>query len=250
MLPIIIANWKMNLNVAASAVLAKNLAKKLKRISGREVALCPSFSALYAVGEILKRSRLKLGVQDLFWENVGAYTGEESPKFLRQLGCCYAIVGHSERRQNFKETDGQVRQKIKSALANDLTPILCVGETFSERQEGRTDSIIMNQVIQALAGVDLIPSEHLVIAYEPVWVIGSGQAIEPSEAENAFKIIRQSLIDLWPLTIVKNNVRIIYGGSIDATNVKDFTTLDYFAGFLVGGASLDENEFVKIIESC
>ena len=249
MKPIIIANWKMNLTIAESAKKAKFLVKEFKKLEEQEVVICPSFSALYLVKEEIKKSPLKLGAQDIFWEDLGAYTGEESPKVLRELGCDYAIVGHSERRQNLIESDEMIHRKIKSALGNSLTPVLCVGETFEERQEGQTGNVIFYQLVRALTGIDLIPSEQLVIAYEPVWVIGSGRAIEPAEAEEAFKLIYHTILDFWPASIIKNNVRIIYGGSVDSGNVKSFIGLEHFAGLLVGGSSLKEEELVKIIRS-
>lgn len=249
---IIIANWKMNLNYRDSMRLAREFAETMakKRSHDQDIVVCPSISSFLLIAEILKEAGVKMGVQDVFWEDKGAYTGCESPKFLHEAGARYAIIGHSERRQHLAETDEMIHQKIKATLEAGIIPILCVGETAEERRAHRTDHIIASQVIKALSGIDLIPSEQIVVAYEPVWVIGSGQAIEPAEAEHAFRLINQSVIDLWPLTIRQNNVRIIYGGSVDGANASDFTKLDHFKGFLVGGASLKAEEFVKIANAC
>lgn len=219
------------------------------RFGDQDIVVCPSTSSFLLAAEVFKEARIKLGVQDLFWEDRGAFTGCESPKFLYEAGCRYAIIGHSERRQNFGETDAMIHKKAKAALEAGITPILCVGETFAERQAGRTDSVIMGQVTKALSGIDLIPGEQIVIAYEPVWVIGSGRAIEPAEAGHVFRIINQAAVDLWPLTIRQNNVRIIYGGSVDGANAADFAKLDYFKGFLVGGASLSIEKFMAVADS-
>ncbi|MFA5124469.1 MAG: triose-phosphate isomerase [Patescibacteria group bacterium] len=249
---IIIANWKMNLSPIASAELAHDLAKALNNdvLEERDVVLAPSISALTLVAETVKKEEIALSAQDIFWEDRGSFTGCESPRFLREAGCRYAIVGHSERRQNLGETDEMVHLKLKAALSAGLTPILCVGETYEERREGQTGNVLLRQVQSALQGVDFLASEHLVVAYEPVWVIGLGQAIEPAEAEEAFRIIWQQIIDNMPMAIAKSNVRIIYGGSVDSSNAGDFVPLDHFAGFLVGGASLKIKEFSSIIKIC
>ncbi|MFA6526688.1 MAG: triose-phosphate isomerase [Candidatus Buchananbacteria bacterium] len=246
---IIIANWKMNLGYRDSMKLARDFADVIGSdgVNGKDVIVCPSASSFLLISEVLKEAGVKMGAQDLFWENEGEYTGCESPKFLHEAGCRYAIIGHSERRRHLGEANEQIHKKIKAALEVGITPILCVGETAEERRNHRTDHVILSQVISALKGIDLIPSEQIIIAYEPVWVIGSGQAIEPHEAEHAFRIIHQAIIDLWPLTIRQNNVRIIYGGSVDGSNAKDFTNLDHFNGFLVGGASLKAEEFLAIV---
>ena len=247
MKPIIIANWKMNLSAGQSIELATVLKESLAEEKKKEVVICPSFSALAGVGQAISGSEIKLGSQDIFWESRGAYTGEESPKFLRELDCRYALIGHSERRQYLLETDEMTHLKVKAGYAANLTPILCVGETFAERQEGQADNAIFRQVVRALSGIELTANEQLVIAYEPVWVIGSGRPIEAPEAEHAFRLIHHALLDFWPPAIIRNNIRIISGGSVDAGNAAQFTGLDHFAGFLVGGASLKAEEFTAII---
>ena len=250
MKPIIIANWKMNLGSAESERLAKEIRKSIKNksLEKADVVLAPSFSALTKVAEEIKGQDLALCAQDVFWEERGAFTGCESPRFLRELGCQYVIVGHSELRQNSGETDEMVHKKLKAVLAAGLIPILCVGETYDERREGMTGNVLLRQVNSALQGVNLLPHEQLVVAYEPVWVIGSGKAIEPQETEEAFRIIWQQVVDNVPLSIARSNVRIIYGGSVDPSNASDFVGLDHFAGFLVGGSSLHAEKFAQIIE--
>ena len=240
----------MNLGFRDSMKLATELAKQVPEIElgSKEVIICPSASSLLLVAEILKEHLFGLGVQDIFWEDQGAFTGGESPKFIYEAGCRYAIIGHSERRQYLAETDEMVHQKTKAALAAGVTPILCVGETFEERSRNLTDNVLMSQAIKALSGIDLLPNEQLVVAYEPVWVIGSGRSLDPSEAQHAFRIIYQALLDLFPLHVVNNNIRIIYGGSVDGVNASEFVGLEHFGGFLIGGASLRVEEFISIIK--
>ena len=245
--PIIIANWKMKLGLPESLDLAKSVKKAAtKKV---EIVICPSFVSLLAVGKILKGSGLKLGGQDCFWEKSGAYTGEISASELRQAGCEFVILGHSERRQNLGETDEIVHKKIKAALAGGLTPIICVGETFDQRQTGAKDYILIQQTTRALEGVDVRFDQRVIIAYEPVWVIGSGHAIEPSEAAMSHQVIRQTLFDLFHQSIVKNNFSVIYGGSVDEKNINRFISLENTNGVLVGGASLNAEEFLSIIKN-
>lgn len=244
---IVIANWKMKLGVNES----KKLTNALKNISAEktEVIICPSFVSLQAVGEILKKSKIKLGAQDCFWETKGAYTGEISAEELKEIGCDFVILGHSERRQSLSETDEMVHKKVKAALAASLVPIICVGETFDQRQQGATDYILIQQTTKTLEGVKIDFRQRIIIAYEPVWVIGSGQAVAPAEAASASQVIRQTLFDLFPVELIKNNFAIIYGGSVDSDNVSSFTQLGNIDGFLVGSASLNAEEFVQIAKS-
>jgi len=247
--PIIIANWKMSLGVSASVKLALAISNKLAGLKNKEVILCPSFSSLYSVGELIKKTKLKLGAQNVFWQERGAYTGEEAPATLRELGCEYVIVGHSERRQNIFETDEMIHNKIRACLENKLTPILCVGETYAERQGGYANDAVFYQLIKSLSGLTLSGSRQLIIAYEPVWVIGSGRAIEPLEAARAFRLIHRTLYDLWPERVIKKHIRIVYGGSVDAKNAAAFARLEFFSGFLVGGSSLKVEEFSGIVKA-
>ncbi|MCH7759581.1 triose-phosphate isomerase, partial [Patescibacteria group bacterium] len=257
---IIIANWKMNLGFKESKTLSEKILKKLKtrpnfflrnlKIKKLDIILCPSFTNLSEVSRILKsKSGIFLGAQDCFWEDHGEFTGEISPVWLKNLGCRYVILGHSERRKNLKETNNMVHQKVKAALKAELIPIICIGETLEERRRGIKDYVILDQLSSALTGIDLDLKQKIIIAYEPVWVIGSGRAITPNEAEYMNKIILQRMIDFYPLERVKKNISIIYGGSVSADNVKSFVDLETTDGVLVGGSSLKAAEFVKICQA-
>ncbi|MFA6422242.1 MAG: triose-phosphate isomerase [Candidatus Buchananbacteria bacterium] len=249
---LIIANWKMNLSPTQAVGLALEIKKATKRETEKEVVLFPSFTALESVGKAIENSNLLLGAQNVFWEESGAFTGEESVKNLKELGCQYVIIGHSERRKYLGETNEMINKKISLALENELIPILCIGETLEQRQEGRAEHTLWNQINEGLKGIDLVLSEKLAIAYEPVWAIstsGTGQIMEPGDVQMAFNIIYQNLVDLWPLTIVSNNVRILYGGSVDGAIAAELSKLSKISGFLVGGASLNSEEFTKIIKN-
>lgn len=230
---------------------SQDLAQQLVRLKPNnvEVVICPSFVSLSGVARVLKNSNLSLGAQNVFWEAEGAYTGEVCANDLREVGCQFVIVGHSERRQHLGETDDVVHQKVKAALAVKLVPIVCVGETFEQRHDGATDYVLIKQVNAALDGINFGVDQQLIIAYEPVWVIGTGQAINPHDAGAAHQVIRQTLIDLFPLELIKNNCRIIYGGSVDSSNVSSFSRLNDTSGVLVGGASLKVDEFIEIVNN-
>jgi len=247
--PIVIANWKMNLSLKQRGDLAFNFKNKIKNIDNKDIVVCPSVISLMQVGEIIRDGDIQLGAQDIFWEETGAYTGEISPAILYDLNCRYAIVGHSERRQYLGETDEMINKKIDACLENNIIPIFCIGETMNERHNNQTDNILLSQIRKGLAGIDVVGEEKIVVAYEPVWAIGSGQVVTPEELERVLKLIRQSLINIYPLTIVNNNVRIIYGGSVNPDNVLGFSKLDLLDGFLVGGASLNVDQFNKIIKA-
>lgn len=247
--PIFIANWKMNLSLKNQESLANDFKKELGGIEDKDIVICPSTASLIPLAGIIKNSQLQLGAQNVFWAETGAYTGETSPISLAEIGCRYVIVGHSERRQYLKETDEMVNKKVEACLANKLTPILCIGETREARQEGQTDNVLYHQLINDLADSHLVDQEQLIIAYEPVWAIGSGNIVDQDEARRIFELIRQTLINLYPLTIVSNNVRIIYGGSVEPSNVKEFSGLELLSGFLLGGASLEVNKFKAIVKS-
>ncbi len=251
--PLVIANWKMNLSLKESVGLTRAVLTGLARRrpgSHPELVLCPSFPALAPVATLLKgKAKLaRLGAQDVFWKTSGPYTGEVSPQVLKELGVAYVIVGHSERRQYLRESDAMVRQKVAAALHAGLTPVLCVGETFAERQLHQKDVVVARQVAAALTGLQLTPSDQLVVAYEPVWVIGSGQAVEPEEAFHTARVIKQALVDLFPARQISNQVRVIYGGSVDPTNIAAFVGRE-LRGVLVGGASLAAKRLLAIIKA-
>lgn len=250
---IIIANWKIYLNMPDSIEAAANLKKQSKKIKeGKEVVICPSVTSLAEVAKVLKGSIYSLGSQDCFWEERGAYTSCISPLDLRQIGCRYVIIGHSERRKNFLETDEMVHKKVRIALGNHLTPIVCVGEDYDERRSGQRDYVIIKQVTDALKGINVTKDDELIVAYEPVWAIsGSGGGIkaEPEEVKYVTQVIRQVLIDLFDGEIVENNLKIIYGGSVDSKSVSAYTNLLYVSGVLVGSASIKPESFIKLINN-
>ena len=251
--PIIIANWKMSLSKEETLELAKEIFQKIKNPK-LEIVLCPSFTALPDLQRILPKTKklqaasYKLGSQDIFWEFKGAFTGEVSAFMLKEIGCEYVIIGHSERREHLRETDEMIHKKIKITLDEDLMPILCIGESFEERQQGQKDIRIISQVTKALEGINIKPRQNLIVVYEPVWVIGSGQAVEPEEAEHTNQVIKQTLIDIFGSEIAEKNFRIIYGGSVDSRTIKSFIDQPTVDGVLVGGASLDAEEFVRMIK--
>lgn len=247
---VIIANWKMSLALKETEKLTNELLNGLrgKNLKNTDVILCPSFTAIKSISEIIKKNELpiSLGAQNVFWQERGAYTGEISPLMLKELGVEYIIIGHSERRAYLKETDETVHQKIKIALANNFVPILCVGETFEERQMGKKDAVVIKQTSAAVERLNLADKDKFIVAYEPVWVIGSGQAVAPKEAEEMNLIIKERLIDIFGTELVEKNIKIIYGGSVDSSNIKGFLEKN-IDGFLIGGASLKSQEFIKII---
>ena len=244
---IVIANWKMKLSYKESLELAKKFKEEFKDFKKQEVAVCPSFISLSEVGKIIKNTNLILGAQNVFWEDSGSFTGEVSAQSLQEAGCKYVIIGHSERRRYLLENYEMIHQKVKAVLRTEkLVPVVCIGEKQEDRKTERRDFILIDQLQQSLGGIKLLDNQQIIVAYEPVWAIGSGTAIEPVEAEYAHKIIRLALNDMFSMKVVENNFKIIYGGSISGKNVKDFVKLKSIDGFLVGGASLDAREFKKI----
>ena len=244
-LPLIAGNWKMNTTVDEARALAKTLASNLNGAPGVEVLLCPPFISLTTVGSEISGTTLKLGAQNLHPEPKGAFTGEVSPAMLTGL-CDYVIVGHSERRALFGEDDDFVNRKLHSALAHDITPILCVGETLAQRESNTTEEVLTRQVIGGLK--DMPPEANFVVAYEPVWAIGTGKAASASDAQQAIALIRQTISQqLGEQTA--GNTRILYGGSVKSSNISDFITSDDIDGALVGGASLDPDDFSGIVSA-
>jgi triosephosphate isomerase len=246
-IPLVIANWKMKLGLAESVSLIRELKPKFN--GGAELVVCPSFTALTEAAQALKGGKIKLGAQDCFWEAAGSYTGEVSANQLKETGCRYVIIGHSERRKNLNETDEMVHNKVKAALAAGLVPVVCVGETFEQRQEGAKDFVIIDQLTKALEGLEVKSGQHLVVAYEPVWVIGTGQAVTPADAGEAHDVLRQALTDLFDPELAAEDFRIIYGGSVDQHNVHSFTALNNIDGVLVGMASLKAGDLLPLIKN-
>lgn len=245
--PLIAGNWKMYKTISEAVNLAKELRESLSQINDREIVVCPPFTALSSVKNILNGSNISLGAQDMHWEKNGAYTGEISPLMLLDLGCRYVIIGHSERRQYFGETDEIVNKKIKSALNSRLTPIFCVGEILEEREKNLTFQIIEKQIKNGLAGLNSEQVQHLVIAYEPVWAIGTGKTATPEQAEEVHKFIRHLLSELYNKTVAEK-IRILYGGSIRPDNIKALMSCPNIDGGLVGGASLEAKSFIQIVK--
>ena len=239
MKPLVVANWKMNPPTLAKANLLFNtIVKKVKHLKNAEVVICPPFIYLpYFLNSKFPFSNLKIGAQDCFWEEKGAFTGEVSAAMLKDLGCQYVILGHSERRKYFGETDEMINKKIKAAIVAKLKPILCIGETKEEKEVGKTFEVLQSQLKKALF---FIPnSKFLIVAYEPVWAIGTGKACG---------IFRAKKMNLFIRKIVKN-IPILYGGSVNSENAKDYIEKADFDGLLVGKVSLDAEEFGKIVKS-
>ena len=243
---IVAGNWKMNNTVQQSKELAAEMKPGLEAIAGVETVVCPPFVSLSAVAEVLKGSSIHLGAQNLHHEDKGAFTGEVSPTMLAEL-CRFVIVGHSERRNLFGESDGLVNSKVKAALAAGLRPILCVGEQLSDREVGRAETVVEGQVRSCLEGIEY--TEALVVAYEPVWAIGTGKAATPQVAQGIMGHIRCVLGSLYGPDAA-SEVSLLYGGSVNPGNIGDFMQEKDVNGALVGGASLSADSFVELVQRC
>ena len=242
-LPLIAGNWKMNTTVAEARALASALASNLNGIPDVEVLLCPPFISLTTVGKEIAETTLKLGAQNLHPEPKGAFTGEVSPTMLSGL-CDYVIIGHSERRTLFGEDDAFVNRKVHAALAHDIIPILCVGETLAQRESNTTGEGLTRQTTLGLK--DVPPDAEFVVAYEPVWAIGTGKAASASDAEQAISLIRKTISQQLGDNAAEKT-RILYGGSVKSSNITDFISSPQIDGALVGGASLDPDDFSGIV---
>ncbi|HPC86326.1 MAG TPA: triose-phosphate isomerase [Smithellaceae bacterium] len=240
---IVAGNWKMHNTIAESVTLARAIKEELSGTVNGEVVVAPPFTALAAVGETLRGSAVQLAAQNMYSEDKGAFTGEISPVMLKDAGCAYVIVGHSERRKYFSETDRSVNAKVQKALAAGLKPIVCVGETDEERVQGVTQSVVGRQVRGALAGVE--KPDHLVIAYEPVWAIGTGKVATSAQAEEVHAFVRGLIRELYGAAA--EELRILYGGSVTKDNVAELAAMADIDGALVGGASLKPDGFLGII---
>ena len=241
--PLIAANWKMNKSIGEAISYIKKLRGLVKDIEDREIVICPAFTALSAVSAELTTSKIKLGAQNIYFEEKGAFTGEISPSMLKEVKCKYVILGHSERRKYFNETDEIVNKKIKLAIKNKLIPILCIGETLDQKKANKTEEVVKKQFEDSLKN---IKDDNLVIAYEPVWAIGTGKNATPEQAEEVHSLIRQLINKKFGVE-AEDKIRIIYGGSVKPGNIKELMSQDNIDGALVGGASLDAKEFFDII---
>jgi triosephosphate isomerase len=242
---IVAGNWKMNNTIAESIALAKAIKEGVSDFQGGAIVLAPPFTALYSVGEIIKGSNISLAAQNMYYEDKGAFTGEVSPLMLKDVGCSYVIIGHSERRKYFQEQNVDVNLKVKKALAAGLTPIMCVGETDEEREKGVTQDVVGRQINHGLKGVEKI--DNIVIAYEPVWAIGTGKVATPAQAQEVHFYIRGILQESYGSTA--ENIPILYGGSVTKDNIGDLIGMADIDGALVGGASLKADGFLGIIKN-
>lgn len=261
--PLIAGNWKMHKTVAEAVSFAHDLIPRVEGLNKVEVAICPPATALHAVGEALAGSNVALGAQDMFWADQGAFTGMISPVMLKEVGCKYVIIGHSERRGRFGkadesltaetarvfgDTDASVNLKVKAALAHDLVPIVCVGEMLDERDAGETDAVVERQIKAGLEGVSPQQVAGMVIAYEPVWAIGTGRACDAEEANRVIGVIRRVVEETFGEDTAKR-VRIQYGGSVSEKNAHELLSQPEIDGGLVGGASLDVSRFTLIVQA-
>jgi triosephosphate isomerase len=244
---LVVANWKMYGTLAEGRTLAAQVREGLKRPRGVEVVLCPPFTALAAVAETLAGSAIGVGAQNCHWEASGPFTGEVSPAMLAELGCRLVILGHSERRQQFSETDGQVNLKVRAALAHGLTPLLCVGESAQERSQGLTFNTVEGQLRAGLAGLSPESLGRCAVAYEPIWAIGTGVNATPAQASEVHGYLRGLLSELASKEIAQT-VRILYGGSVKPENAGELMREPEIDGVLVGGASLQAATFLGIVK--
>jgi triosephosphate isomerase len=244
---LIFGNWKMGLSDDDAAALGKAIGAIPIDASRIKAAVFPSFTALASVRAALNGSFVALGAQDCFWEKSGAYTGEVSPSQLRELGCSHVLVGHSERRQNLNETDEMVNRKIRAALDADLTPVMCVGETDEARRRGVWSNVIADQTTKGLADIAVAGAQNIIIAYEPIWAVGTGRACAPNDAREAHALIMNAVIEIFGPSVAQKNFRIIYGGSVDARNIGQYLAMDGIDGALVGGASQRSASFFELI---
>jgi triosephosphate isomerase len=244
--PIIAGNWKMNKTSTEARDLASKLIPLVSGVKDRDIVLAPPFTSIPAVAETVKGTNMALSAQDLFWEEKGAFTGEISAEMLLDLGCKYVIIGHSERRQFFGETDETVNKKVRQALNKGLLPIVCAGELLSEREAGKANEVIERQVIGALKGVTAAEMQKIVIAYEPVWAIGTGKTATPDQANEIHAFIRQKIKSMYNGDVA-GALRIQYGGSVTPENVSTLMAKPDIDGALVGGASLKPESFAGLV---
>ncbi len=245
---LIAGNWKMNTDLTAAADLARGIVEAVGEAGAVQVAVCPPFISLDAVFGALRGSAVRLGAQNMHADDAGAYTGEVSAAMLRSVGCDYVILGHSERRQYFGETDASVNAKIRQAMAHQLIPIVCVGETLDERKAGRERAVVERQVEGALAGISMDDPARLVLAYEPVWAIGTGETATPEQARQMHTFLREVLRKKYG-DAAGRGVHLLYGGSMKPGNAAALLAQANVAGGLIGGASLKAADFAAIVRA-
>ena len=242
---IIAGNWKMNMTPSESAELI-NLLKNDINTNDVDVVICPPFTSLGLASDLISNTDIFLGAQNMHFEDKGAFTGEVSPNMIKELGCKYVIIGHSERREYFAETDETVNKKILKALEVGLTPIICVGESLTQRENDEQYDFVKSQLINGLKDISLDDASKLVIAYEPIWAIGTGKTATSIQAQEMCKFIRETLSEIFNSEI-GDKIRIQYGGSVNSSNAKELFGMDDIDGGLIGGASL-KDEFIKIVK--
>ena len=245
--PFIAGNWKMYKTVAEAVETAERLKEAVKDVSGKDIIIAPSFVCLVPVAEVIKESNISLIAQNVFWEDEGPYTGEISPDMLKSAGCKGTIIGHSERRQYFGETDETVNKKVKKCLDTGLMAIVCIGESLEERESGKTFPVLETQLSEGLTGLHPFHLEHLIIAYEPIWAIGTGKTATAAQAEDVHRFIRKKMEGKYG-NVAAEKVRIIYGGSVKPGNIDALMAEENIDGVLVGGASLKAESFARIVK--
>jgi triosephosphate isomerase (TIM) len=244
--PVIAGNWKLYKTSEEAVALVNELIPLVNETTGVEIVVAPVFTVLPQVRQAISGSNVKLAAQDCFWEDEGAFTGEVSPRMLLDAGCSHVIIGHSERRQYFGESDEAVNRKTKSALQAGLTVLLCIGETLAEREADRTFDVLRKQVSGGLTGIDKNRLSGVIIAYEPVWAIGTGKTATDNQAQEAHSFIRNLVAELYDRTAAEA-IRILYGGSVKPENIKELMARPDIDGALVGGASLKAATFSSIV---
>ena len=243
---IIAGNWKMHCDRKEAAELASGLKEVIGSVTEVEAILCPPFTDLTTVADAIAGSHIALGAQNVYWESKGAFTGEIAPAFLQEIGCAYCIIGHSERRQYFGETDETVNKKAKALLAVGIRPIICVGELLEEREANRTMDVVLGQTRGCVAGLTAEQMNECVIAYEPVWAIGTGKVATPDQAQEVHAAIRAELAQLFGQAVA-DAIRIQYGGSMKPDNANELLAQPDIDGGLIGGAALKVNDFAALI---
>ncbi len=244
--PLIAGNWKMHTTVQEAELLAAAVVHAAHKVSGRDVMIAPPFTCLAAVGKVLSGTGVLLGSQNVHWEEQGAFTGEISAPMLLELGCSMAIIGHSERRHEFGETDFMINRRVLGALQSGLVPVFCIGETLEQREAGNTLRVLEDQVRAGLAAAEVTDGGRLVVAYEPVWAIGTGKTATEEQAQEVHSFIRSLLAELFEKNIAAQ-IRILYGGSVKPDNIDILMQQEDIDGALVGGAALKAEMFERII---
>ncbi len=244
--PFLAGNWKMNMTVSDALDMVKVLKEQVADVQDRDIALCPNFTVIYPLAEACKGSPIAVGAQNIYWEAKGAFTGETSADMLKAAGATYVIIGHSERRQYFGETNETVNKRIKCALSNGLKVIMCCGEVLEEREAGNAESVVKDHLNGGLAGLSKSDFDAITIAYEPVWAIGTGKTATPDDADAMHAFIRSELEAMFDKDVAEKT-RIQYGGSVKPSNVDELMAKPNIDGALVGGASLKAEDFARII---